>query len=226
MPKTGNTATSSDQAKVATFRNLYTRVLLGLQAQQHQVLGVTSSIAEEGKTTIASGLATALAEDGALMGFGRVQDTVVLVQCNVSSPPDDPRLAVRPGPGLVQLLRGECDLEAAIQATAVERLAILPVGDPSHGFPMAIRAAMLPEVITQLRSKYGLVVLDLPSILNSSDTQVLARLADQLIVIVRAGVTPGKLVRQALDDLGDETILGVVLNDSTSELPAWLENRL
>ena len=226
MPKTSNTASSSDQTAVAAFRNLYTRILLGLQAQQHQVLGVTSAIAGEGKTTIASGLAAALAEDGALMGFGRDQDTVMLVQCNVGSPPSDPRLAVRPGPGLVQLLRGECELDEAIQATAVERLALLPVGDPAHGFPLAIRAAVLPEVMQQLRVKYGLVVLDLPAVLNSSDTRVLARLADQLVVVVRAGVTPAKLVRQALDDLGDETILGVVLNDSSSELPAWLENRL
>ena len=227
MPtKPRNTATSSEQASVATFRNLYTRVLLGLQAQQHQVVGVTSAIAGEGKTTIASGLATALAQDGALMGFGGDQDTIVLVECNLGSPPADPRIAVRPGPGLVQLLRGECDLEKAVQSTAVDRLAILPAGDPTHGFPMAIRAASLPEIIAQLREKYGLVVLDLPAVLSSTDTQVLARLADQLIVVVRAGVTPSKLVRQALDDLGDETILGVVLNDSKAELPAWLENRL
>jgi polysaccharide biosynthesis transport protein len=226
MSTTRNTATSSDQTTVATFRNLYTRILLGLQAQQHQVLGVTSAIAGEGKTTIASGLATALAEDGALMGFGRDEDTIVLVQCNVGSPRNDPRLSVRPGPGLVQVLRGDCDLAKAIQATTVERLAILPVGEPAHGFPMAIRTATLPDVITQLRAKFGLVVLDLPAVLNSTDTQVLARLADQLIVVVRAGVTPAKLVRQALDDLGDVTILGVVLNDSSSELPAWLENRI
>jgi polysaccharide biosynthesis transport protein len=230
MPKTRTSATSSDQTSaqtsVSTFRNLYTRVLLGLQAQQKQVLGVTSAIAGEGKTTVASGLATALAEDGALTGFGRDQDTIVLVQCNMGPAPEDSRLSVRPGPGLVQVLRGECELEDAIQATGVERLAILPAGEPIQSFPMAIRAAALPGVIAELKAKYGLVVLDLPAVLNSSDTQVLARLADLLVVVVRAGVTPSKLVRQALDDLGEETVLGVVLNDSSSELPAWLENRL
>ena len=88
------------------------------------------------------------------------------------------------------------------------------------------RAAALTDVIAELKAKYGMVVLDLPAVLNNSDTQVLARLADQLVVVVRAGVTPSKLVRQALDELPEETILGVVLNDSGSELPAWLENRL
>jgi len=81
-------------------------------------------------------------------------------------------------------------------------------------------------LISQLRPRFGLIVLDLPDVLDSTDTQVLARLADQLILVMRAEVTPTKLVRQALDQLGEERVLGVVLNDSRPDLPAWLENRL
>jgi Mrp family chromosome partitioning ATPase len=220
------TAAAQDVTRVSSFRNLYTRVLLGLQAQEHPVLGVTSAIAGEGKTTIASGLAAALAQDGALLGFGREPGTILLVECNGGDPPDDPRLAVRPGPGLIEVLRGESAAEAAIQAAGVDGLSILPLGEPAHSFPLAIRTAALSEVITQLRSQYGLIVLDLPAVLNSTDTQVLARLADQLILVVRAEVTPAKLVRQALDELGEETILGVVLNDSRPDLPSWLDQRI
>lgn len=211
---------------VSAFRNLYTRVLLGLQAQQHPVLGVTSAIDGEGKTTLASGLALALAVDGALRGFGREPDTILLIQCNGGAPPADPRLASRPGPGLIQLLRGECTLDAAIQETEVTPLAIIPLGEPAYNFPLAIRTAALPEVIATLRPRFGLIVLDLPAVLNSSDTQVLARLADQLVLVVRADVTPAKLVRQALDQLGEEQLLGVVLNQSRPDLPAWLDQRL
>ncbi|MEO8285476.1 MAG: CpsD/CapB family tyrosine-protein kinase [Chloroflexota bacterium] len=224
------TATAPEATSVSTFRNLYTRVLLGLQAQQHRVIGLTSAIDGEGKTTIASGLAAALAEDGALLGFGREPDTILLVECNMGSLPENPRLGIRPGPGLVQVLRGECELDAAIQTTGVERLSVLTLGEPAHNFPLAIRTATLPEVIAQLRSEFGLVVMDLPAVLNSSDTQVLARLADQIVLVVRAGVTPAKLVRQAVDELvdqlGEEMLLGVVLNDSRSDLPPWLDNRL
>ena len=116
----------STVTRLSSFRNLYTRVLLDMQAQQHPVLGVTSAIAGEGKTTVASGLATALAEDGALEGFGREPATILLVECNVGAPPEDPRLAVRPGPGLIEALRGECEVDAAIQETGVERLSVLP----------------------------------------------------------------------------------------------------
>jgi Mrp family chromosome partitioning ATPase len=105
-------------------------------------------------------------------------------------------------------------------------LAILPLGDAAHNFPLAIRTPALPELIGQLRSEYGLTILDLPDVLNSTDTQVLAPLADQLIMVARANVTPGKLVRQALDQLGEDRIIGVVLNGSRSDLPPWLEHRL
>jgi Mrp family chromosome partitioning ATPase len=225
-PKTAPSSLMPEILRVSSFRNLYTRVLLGLQAQQYPVLGVTSAIAGEGKTTIASGLAAALAEDGMLVGFGNEPDTTLLVECNGGTPPEDPRLSLSPGPGLIQVLRGECALEAAIQATGVERLDILSLGEPAHNFPLAIRTAALPDVIAQLRSQFGLIVLDLPAVLNSTDTQVLAPLADQLILVVRAGVTPAKLVRQALDQLGEEKFLGVVLNDSRPDLPPWLDNRL
>lgn len=217
---------TSEAAGMSAFRNLYTRVLLSMQAQQHQVLGVTSAIDGEGKTTIASGLAAALAEDGALMGFGGDTENTLLVECNVGAPPQDPRLAARTGPGLIQVLRGESTLEEAIQHTTIDRLAVLPLGEPAHTFPLAIRTAALPDVISGLRSQFGLIVLDLPAVLNSTDTEVLARLADQIVLVVRAGVTPAKLVRQALDQLGEGTLLGVVLNDSRSDLPSWLEHRL
>lgn len=229
MPLSRKTATAPEVRRDSSFRNLYTRVLLGLptmQAEQHPVIGVTSAIAGEGKTTIALGLAAALAEDGALLGFGREPGTILLAACNEGPPPEDPRLTMRPGPGLIQALRGECALEETIQPTGIERLAILPLGEPAHNFPLAIRSAALPDLIAQLRSRFGLIVLDLPPVLNSTDTQVLARLADQIVLVVRAQVTPAKLVRQALDELGEESLLGVVLNDSRPDLPSWLDHRL
>jgi Mrp family chromosome partitioning ATPase len=124
------------------------------------------------------------------------------------------------------VLRGECAPETAIQTTGVDRLSILPIGEPAHNFPLAIRTPALPDVIAQLRPLFGLIVLDLPAVLNSTDTQVLSRLADQLLLVVRANVTPAKLVRQALDQLGEEKFLGVVLNDGGPDLPSWLDQRL
>jgi Mrp family chromosome partitioning ATPase len=219
-------APSRDTALGASFRDLYTRVLLTLQPEERAVLGVTSAIAGEGKTTIAAGLAAALAQDGAFLRQGREPGSVLLVECGEGGRFLDPRLNVSPGPGLVQVLRGDCPLDAAIRGTAIERLSILPIGDVAHRLPLLIRAPILPATIAQLRTRFDLVVLDLPPVLANTDARVLSRLADRLVLVVRAGVTPAKLVGEALDELGEEHLLGVVLNDSRPDLPAWLDQRL
>ena len=209
-----------------SFRNLYTRVLLSIRGKERVVLGVTSAIAGEGKTTIAAGLATTLALEGAVLKEGRQGGTILLIECNQGLRSADRELAVGETPGLVQYLRGDCTLDAAIKPSAYERLAILPLGEPATGFPILIRNATLRETMAELRRRFDLIVLDLPAALVSTDTQVLAGFADHLLLVVRAGVTPAKLVQQALGELGEAQFLGVVLNDHRVELPGWLEQRL
>ena len=113
--------------------------------------------------------------------------------------PDDPRLMRGPDPAWCNCCAASVNWRMQFSQPALSDCSFLPAGEPIQSFPMAIRAAALTDVIAELKAKYGMVVLDLPAVLNSSDTQVLARLADQLVVVVRAGVTPSKLVRQALD---------------------------
>jgi Mrp family chromosome partitioning ATPase len=217
---------SRDTGQATSFRDLYTRVLLALQPEERAVLGVTSAIAGEGKTTIAAGLAAALAQDGAFLRQGREPGSIALVECGEGERFPDLRLAVPPGPGLAQVLRGDIQLDAAIRGTAIERLSILPIGDAAHSLPLLIRAPTLPATIAQLRSRFDLVLLDLPPVLPTTDARVLSRLADRLILVVRAGVTPAKLVGEAIGELGEDRLLGVVLNDTRRDLPSWLDQRL
>jgi len=208
------------------FRDLYTRVLLSLQGEEHVILGVTSAIAGEGKTTIATGLAATLAQEGTLHGAEQRPGNVLLVDCNQGQRAVTPELAVAPGPGLIQVLRGDCPLEFAIRPSGYDQLHVLPLGEPSSTFPLLIRGATLSPVLAEIRRRFALSILDLPAVLTSTDTRVLAGLSDRLLLVVRAGVTPTKLVRQALDELAGTRVLGTVLNDSRRDLPAWLEQRL
>jgi Mrp family chromosome partitioning ATPase len=73
-----------------------------------------------------------------------------------------------------------------------------------------------------MRQSYDLVVLDLPAILVNSDAVLLTDLADGIICVVRAGVTPTNLVSKALAQLDNEKLRGVVLNGASSSVPAWL----
>lgn len=210
----------------ALFRDLYTRVLLTAGAANHWILGVTSAIDGEGKTTIAAGLAAALAHDGALMDSQRQPGAILLIECNQHAGALGAIFDVPEAPGLVQYLQRESPLEPAIKETEIARLSVLPAGAVVPNFPILIRKTVMGELIQSLRGYFDLIIVDLPSVLTSTDTQVLAGLTDYLLLVTRARVTPTKLVTQALGELEREKVLGVVLNDRRPDLPGWLERRL
>jgi Mrp family chromosome partitioning ATPase len=70
------------------------------------------------------------------------------------------------------------------------------------------------------------IILDLPSILTTTDTLVLAGLADQLLLVVRSGVTPSAVLGQALQRLNQDKLAGMVLNDYRRPLSRWLDKTI
>ena len=214
---------------VSIFRDLYTRVLLSTGVENHTVLGVTSAIDGEGKTTIASNLAARLADDGALAARGGRAGDILFVDCNqgLSAPPMiSEHFDVPATPGLIPYLQQQCRLEDVVKETRLPGLSILPLGGTAHHFSILIRSIAMHELMQRFRERFALIIVDLPSILTTSDTQVLTGLTDYLLLVVRSGVTPTKLVRQALDELEQEKLVGLVLNDWRPDLPLWLEHRL
>lgn len=219
--RSGKATPTAEEQLLARFRDLYTRMLMQTGFAGCKAIGISSAISGEGKTVVANRLATTLAGDGV---FGR-HGEVLLLDCNPGAPWVAGEHGVAETPGLLELLAGECALEVAIKPTATPGLSIMPAGGPAHAFPILIRTAM-GGTFDQLRERFACIVVDLPSVLSSTDTAVLAGLTDQLILVVRAAVTSTKLVTQALDQLDQEKVLGIVLNDHRPRLPAWIDNRL
>lgn len=208
------------------FRDLYTRVLLRTGLEGTTVLGVTSAMNGEGKTTIARQFARLLAADGILAEQGGRAGSVLLVECNQRPAGAGAGFAAPEAPGLTHYLQRECTLEEAVKPTDCARLWTIPAGAAAGNFSILIRTTTMDELMRRLRARFDFIVLDLPAVLATTDTQMLAELTDYLVLVVRAGSSPSKLVRQALDGLDGEKLLGVVLNDSRPDLPDWLEHRL
>jgi len=208
-----------DDASLARFRDIYTRLLFNLDVERQNVLGITSAMDGDGKTVIAAGLASTLAADGALARPDGRPGDIILVSC------DQDRAIGRSAPGLLQYLRGSVGLDDVIQPAAQGTPRFLPTGGPAPDFPSLIRSSAMGETIQHLRTRFDLVLLDLPPLLATTDGQVLGTYADYLLLIVRAGITPSKLIRQALQQLERDKLVGIVLNDGRRELPGWLEQR-
>lgn len=69
------------------------------------------------------------------------------------------------------------------------------------------------------------MILDLPPIINHSYSTLAASVADAVVLVVRAGVTPADVVREAIARLEDRPPQGVVFNGPRSSLPTWWPGR-
>jgi len=80
----------------------------------------------------------------------------------------------------------------------------------------------MASAIDALREAYELVIVVAPAMLVNSYALLLTDLADLVVFVVRAGVTPQPLVNRALEQLDQTKLRGVVLNDARPATPGWL----
>jgi capsular exopolysaccharide synthesis family protein len=180
------------------------------------VVGVTSAVYGEGKTTIAMNLAGTMAQNST--------QRVALVDCNLRNWDLQLRLNLPPCAGLVDYLEGkEDDLEAIVQYTELENFIIIPAGRAAVNPSRLARSNRLLEFMAELRSRCDQVVLDLAPVLPVADARVLARVVDGLIVVIRAGVTPREVVARAIESVGGDRVLGTVLNGTEVAMPRFLQ---
>lgn len=195
----------------------FRRIYLSLQSNNNPdvmpTIGVTSATDGEGKSTIALGIASAMAAD--------LDSPIVLVELNLNRPAIYKSLSIPPQPGLSEYLRGECALPDALRQIT-ENLFVLPAGDcrndPARLIRMLTRANLLPR----LYNSGAMLVLDLPSVLTASYGVLASSMADAVVMVVRAGQTPEKMVKDAIGRLEESTLRGIILNAARPTLPTWL----
>lgn len=194
------------------FRGIYTRAGVGLASE---VLGISSAIAGEGKTTLSVGIAVTVAQDFP-------DRHVLLVETDYRRPALAEDFSVEPDPGLVDCILTDRSIQDAFRPTHLANLDLLPAGGLTTRPGRALRASRLATLIERLREAYDLIILDMPALLVNSDAFVLGELADSVILVVRNGVTPSNMVSKAIDELDETKLRGVVLNGAQSAIPGWL----
>ncbi len=176
------------------------------------VVGITSAVYGEGKTTVAMNLAGTIAQNST--------QRVALVDCNLRNWDLQTRLNLPPCAGLVDILEGgEDDLSNIIQKTELENFTIVPAGRAAANPSRLARSGRLGEVMSALRMSNEFIVMDMAPVLPVADTRVLTKIVDGVVIVVRAGVTPREIVTRAIDAIGADKVLGVVLNGTETAMP-------
>lgn len=184
-------------------------VFAGLQLMrggQPKVVMVTSSVPDEGKTSIAVALGRLVARSG-----GRV----ILVDCDLRHPSVAGLFGARSmEAGLADVLVGNCDLATILRRDPLSPLEFLPVAAPVEHSADLIGSQALKNLIQVLRLHYDLVILDTAPVLPIADARLLSRLADKAIYVVEWNKTPPEAVQSGISSLrsAGADVGGTVLN--------------
>lgn len=116
--------------------------------------------------------------------------------------------------GMADLLQGRISVDEAIQATGVEGLNIIPSGLPFSDPGGLIESDQMGRIITELKTRFDVVILDSAPMLVKSDALVLAKYVDGSIIVLESGKTTRRAVIELMKALAEAHIkpLGFVLN--------------
>jgi len=189
------------------FRLLRSR--LGLLQKQRGVktVLVTSSVPEEGKTFIASGLAGVFAQEPG--------KRVVLIDADMRKPKSGWNFGLNGSSGsmgLSEVLSGKQDFHGALFMSLNPQFYFMPSGPLPTNPSELLSTRNLERTLQIAAESFDWIIIDSPPVLALSDTTLLTPLCDTVIMVVRANSTASKLVLDAINRIGRERISGIVLN--------------
>jgi polysaccharide biosynthesis transport protein len=178
-----------------------------------KVLGITSALPNEGKSTIAAALGALVAQGGA---------KVLLIDADLRNPSLSRRLAPNAGQGLLEVLSGAADIADVACTDQGSNLKFIPTVTRSR---IAHTADILGSdatrtFIEQLRADYDYIIVDLSPLAPVVDVRTATSLIDAFIFVVEWGGTKIETVQRALSDAPgvSQNMLGVVLNKADINL--------
>jgi protein-tyrosine kinase len=187
------------------FRRLAATLLHLQRTDNLRTLMVTSALAADGKTMTAVNLSLVLSES--------YRRRVLLVEGDLRRPAISRAAGVPIGPGLSEALKSHDERRPSL-VQLTDTLTLLPAGQPDSDPLSGLTSGRLQALIQDASEKFDWVIVDTPPLAATTDATLMCPLVGAVLLVVRAGRTPLEGVKQAVDALGRDRILGVVLNAS------------
>jgi protein-tyrosine kinase len=201
----------ADPHMAPACREQYRRLAATLHHMQVEsnvkVVMIASPAASEGKSLTVANLALTFSES--------YKRQVLLIDADLRRPTLHTTFKIDARKGLSDILTSI--EEPSLQLHAVSpRLAVLPAGRPSHDPMAGLTSGWMRRVVEEARAGFDWVIIDTPPVGLLPDANLLARMADGVLLVVRADVTPFDMVQRSVEAIGRDRILGVVLNGTTA----------
>jgi len=195
-----------DSEHAEGYRVLRTNMSFAGDTPSKGAFAVLSGGAGEGKSTTAFNLAYVCAQQG---------EKVLLVDADLRRPVQHTILGVSNRFGLTNVLLRDVPVEETIKTTSVPNLHFLPSGRLPHTSLGVLDPKRIGELVTSLKNKYDIVVFDTPPLVGISDSAIIAKEMDGVLLVVQYRKYPRDMIiraKEMLDTLGVQQV-GVILNN-------------
>ncbi|HXN21128.1 MAG TPA: CpsD/CapB family tyrosine-protein kinase [Candidatus Dormibacteraeota bacterium] len=191
-------------AAAEQFRNLRSHLYQLRENRQLRSLLITSALASEGKTFVASNLAQAIARQPG--------QRVLLIDADLRLSKLHIPLGAPCTPGLSDFLRGNANLTDVMQHATKENLYFIPGGNSIADPTELILNGRFKDLVERLTPTFDWIIMDSPPTLAVSDAGLLADLCDGVLLVVRAASTNLDAIQKACNKYRERNLAGVVLN--------------
>ena len=192
-----------DPALIEQFRRLAATLHHAhLNNGLHSVM-VTSALAGDGKTLTSVNLALVLAES--------YRYNVLLIDADLRRPSIPSVVELGSGSGLSEALRAANDQRLAL-VKITPRLTLLPAGQPIANSIEALTSPRMRQILEEAADRFDWVILDAPPVGPTTDARILTQMVGGTLFVIQAARTPYADIQKAVDALGRDQLLGVVLN--------------
>jgi capsular exopolysaccharide synthesis family protein len=208
LPRGGELVVKDDRSGVVAeaFRSLRATIATNARVENQRTFLLSSAIPSEGKSFCSSNFATTLAQQGL---------RTLLVDADLRKPTiSGIFFGMNRKPGLTEVLLGSAKLPDAVNVSGVEGLSILTAGGRSSNPSELLAGQPFRDFIQDALKQYDRVVIDSAPILAVSDTLLLAPYVDVVCLVIRAYMTPRKMIQRAIKSLKDIHVqpAGLVFN--------------
>src|ERR1700733_7471517 len=189
------------------FRFLAVRLRQLRHSRPLKKILITSSIPQEGKSTVAANLACTLAR--------RKPQKTLLLEGDLRRPNIVSQFGLGKLPGLCEWLSGESQ---SINIYRLESLGvwILPAGSTPQNPLELMQSGKLSPLMGQLEAWFDWIVIDSPPVLPLADTSLWSRLADGILMVTRKGTTEKQQLQRGLEAIDKSKLLGALVNSSAN----------
>ena len=193
-------------AAAECFKTLRSKIMVGKSGKLCRAIMVSGAQPLEGKSLVAANLAVSIAQG--------INHYVLLVDCDLRRPTLHKTFGLQAKYGLREYLEEGTSIAPYLLKTHVNKLSLLPAGNPIASPSELLSSEKMHLLIQEMRNRYQdrFIIFDTPPSHFIADTAFLADAVDGVVLVVHAGRSHGEIVRDVVERIGKQNILGVVFN--------------